>query len=115
MASVLIDKKIAEDEICARCVLHPLMYSESKKKLKEQAFQPKWGEHDASMLRLRYCTKGFCHQHGTNLNVEGQTYVGVAFITPRQVEEVNEWAASDNSLKIYDGENAGTCNVCSNE
>ena len=106
MASVLIDKKIAEDEICARCVLHPLMYSESKKKLKEQVFQPKWGEHDASMLRLRYCTKGFCHQHGGRLNVEGQSYVGVAFITPRQIEEVNEWAASDNSLKIYDGENA---------
>ena len=104
MAAVLVDKQIAEDEICARCVLHPLMFSESKGKLKDPAFQPKWGEHDASMLRLKYCTKEFCHQHGEHLMVDGQTYVGLAFITPKQVEEVNEWAVSEYSLKKYDGE-----------
>lgn len=104
MAAVLVDKQIADDELCARCILHPLMYSESKNKLKDQAFQPKWGEHDASLLRLKYCTKDFCHKHGERLLIENQTYVGLAFITSKQVEEVNEWAASKDSLKKYDGE-----------
>lgn len=106
MAAVLIDKQIADDEICVRCVLHPLMYSESKGKLNDPVFQPKWGEYDASLLRLRYCTKEFCHKHGEQLKVEGQAYVGLAFITSKQVEEVNKWAASEESLKKYDGENA---------
>ena len=104
MDGVLVEKLIAEDEVCARCVLHPLMYSESKNRLKEQAFQPKWGEHDASLLRLRYCSKDFCHHHGEKLNVEKQIYVGLAFISPAQVEEVNKWAISEDSAKKYDGE-----------
>ena len=37
MAAVLVDKQIAEDEICARCVLHPLMFSESKGKLSKRS------------------------------------------------------------------------------
>lgn len=36
MAAVLIDKQIVEDEVCARCILHPLMYSEKKDSLKER-------------------------------------------------------------------------------
>ena len=103
MAAVLIDKQIDEEEVCARCVLHPLMFSEKKNCLKEQTFQPKWGEHDASLLRLRYCTKEFCHQHGEKLMIEGQAYVGLAYITQKQVNEVNEWAVSQDSKKKYDG------------
>ena len=105
MAAVLVDKQIADTEVCARCIVHPLMYSESKNCLKDQAFQPKWDERDASVLRLNYCTKEFCLRHGENLKMNGQTFVGLAFITSGQVEEVNQWAASENSKKKYDGEN----------
>lgn len=106
MAVELVDKHIEDDETCVRCVLHPLMYSESNNKLKEQAFQPKWGEHDASLLRLRYSTVDFCRHHGEKLAVEGQTFVGLAFLTPIQVEKINNWAISEASTKKYDGENA---------
>jgi len=105
MVAVLVDKQIADTEVCVRCVVHPLMYSESKKCLKDQAFQPQWDEYDASLLRLNYCTKDFCLKHGENLKINGQTFVGLAFITPAQVEEINQWAASEDSKKKYDGEN----------
>lgn len=47
MASQLVDKTIDDEELCVHCIHHPLMYSASKNKLKEEAFQPKWDERDA--------------------------------------------------------------------
>lgn len=105
MASVLVDKQIADTEVCARCVVHPLMYSERKKCLKDQAFQPKWDENDASVLRMNYCTKEFCLNHGEKLKMNGQAFVGLAYITSGQVEEINRWAEAAESKKKYDGEN----------
>lgn len=103
MASQLVDKTIDDEELCVRCIHHPLMYSASKNKLKEEAFQPKWDERDASLLRLRYCDEDFCVAHGQTIEIKGSTFVGLATIRPIDVKAVNEWSETDESKMIYDG------------
>lgn len=101
MASVLVDKNIDPDEECARCVCYQLMYSENKGKLKDPAFQPKPGERDASLLRLRYCDMSFCEEHG--MGIFGEIgFAGVATIKASAIDEVNVWASSPESEKVYD-------------
>lgn len=103
MASILVDPIIADDEVCVRCIHHPLMYSVSKAKLKDEAFQPKWDERDASMLRLRYCNEDFCAVHGNGIEIKGNEFIGLATIIPTDVKAVNEWAVSEDSKIRYDG------------
>ena len=103
MASQLVDKTIDDEELCVRCIHHPLMYSASKNKLKEEAFQPKWDERDASLLRLRYCDEDFCVAHGQTIEIKGSAFIGLATIRPIDVKAVNEWSESDESMMKYDG------------
>ena len=79
------------------------MYSASKNKLKEEAFQPKWDERDASLLRLRYCDEDFCVAHGQTIEIKGSAFIGLATIRPIDVKAVNEWSESDESMMKYDG------------
>lgn len=103
MASQLVSKTIADDEPCVRCIHHPLMFSASKNKLKDEAFQPKWDERDASLLRLNYCDEEFCVAHGKNVNIKGSEFIGIATICQNDVNAVNEWSDSDESRMKYDG------------
>lgn len=104
MASRLVSKTISEDEPCARCIHHPLMFSSSKNKLKDEAFQPKWNERDASLLRLNYCDEDFCVAHGKGIRINGSEFIGIATICQSDVNAVNEWSDSDDSKMKYDGE-----------
>ena len=108
MASELVSKTVDDEELCVRCIHHPLMYSASKNKLKEEAFQAKWDERDASLLRLRYCDESFCVAHGQKIEIKGSSFVGLATISPTDVNAVNEWSVSDESKMKYDGKEEKT-------
>lgn len=105
MASQLVSKIIADEEPCVRCIHHPLMFSASKNRLKDEAFQPKWDERDASLLRLNYCDEAFCVAHGKSLKINGSEFIGLATICSKDVSAVNEWSDSDESMMKYDGKN----------
>lgn len=108
MASELVSKVLADNEPCVRCVHHPLMFSASKNKLKGEAFQPKWNERDASLLRLNYCDENFCVAHGKSIRIKGSEFIGLATICPNDVNKVNEWSDSTESMMKYDGKNEET-------
>ena len=93
---MLVPKNLDPSEKCIRCVLHPLMYSNSKHQLKREAMLPPRNSNKVSLLRLDYTEEGlpFCVNHGKSLSIDGQTFVGLAFITPKMVKE-----CSDNILK----------------
>lgn len=89
---MLIPKILDPEEECVRCVLHPLMYSQSKRRLKREAFLPPPGDNKVSLLRLAYTEGGFtfCINHGKSLLITGHTFVGLASITPNMVKECSD-------------------------
>ena len=89
---MLIPQKIDSDEECVRCVLHPLMFSASRHKLKREAMPPPRGSNKVSLLRLAYTKEGlpFCIRHGKSLSIDGHTFVGLALITPRMVDDCSK-------------------------
>lgn len=93
---MFVSKKLDPTEECIRCVLHPLMYSNSKKQLRREAMLPPPDSNKVSLLRLAYTEGGlpFCVKHGKSLSISGQTFVGLASITPQMVSE-----CSDSILK----------------
>lgn len=88
---MIVPKEIDENEDCIRCVVHPLMYSESKDRLKEPAVLPKPGDNKVSLLRLKYTVDGtdFCVHHGLSLASGSSSFVGLAKICPKNVAECN--------------------------
>lgn len=95
---MLVPKTLDPIEECIRCVLHPLMYRNSKKELKREAMLPPPGSNKVSLLRLAYAEGGlpFCVNHGKSLSISGQTFVGLASVTPQMVSE-----CSDSILKPH--------------
>ena len=99
---MLIPKTLDPEEECIRCVLHPLMYSQSKRKLKREAFLPPPGDNKVSLLRLAYTEGGltFCINHGKSLLIPKHTFVGLASITPKMVEECSDDVLKTNSFCV---------------
>ena len=95
---MLVPKKLDPTEECIRCVFHPLMYSNSRKQLRREAMLPPSGSNKVSLLRLAYAEGGlpFCVNHGKSLLISGQTFVGLASVTPQMISE-----CSDNILKPH--------------
>lgn len=97
---MLVPKHLDPSEKCIRCVLHPLMYSNSKHQLKREAMLPPRNSTKVSLLRLDYTEEGlpFCVNHGKSLSIDGQTFVGLASITPKMVEECSDKILKTQSL-----------------
>ncbi len=84
--SLEINTHIVEDEEpIVRIVFHPLMASESKQKLKREAFLPPPGRQDTSVLRLNYTNADFCKSHHRSVNINGHSYSGLALIKAASV------------------------------
>lgn len=104
----LVDKVISDHEICIRCLLTPLLYSRSKKRLNDAAFLPPADSDEVSLLRLLYTDLNKCKAHAKFLQerIKDNTYVGLASITLADVKCINEGvlanikADDDNSLII---------------
>ncbi len=79
---------IENDEVLARGIVHPLMYSKSKKRLKENAFKPPPGRNDVSVLRLRYTDADFCKKHFKTLVVGFHVYCGIALLKVGEARNV---------------------------
>ncbi len=97
---MLIPKTLDPEEECVRCVLHPLMYSQSKGRLNRTAFLPPPGGNKVSLLRLAYTTGGydFCIKHGRSLIIKDNTFVGLASISPKMVKECSDSVLKSHSL-----------------
>lgn len=98
---MLVPKELDSAEECIRCVLHPLMYSNSQQKLRREAMLPPRESNKVSLLRLVYTEDGlpFCVKHGKSLSVKGQTFVGLASVTPQMVNECSDSILKPHSLK----------------
>ena len=96
---MLVSKIIGFDEECVRCVLHPLMYSKSKHKIKRESFLPPPNSNKVSLLRLAYTEGGieFCINHGKSIS-KCQCFVGLASITPEMVKECLDSILNKHSL-----------------
>ncbi|TAK38496.1 MAG: hypothetical protein EPO28_11205 [Saprospiraceae bacterium] len=88
---------ITFQEVLARGIVHPLMYSKSAGQLKENAFKPPPGRNDVSVLRLLYAGAGFCKKHFKSLVVGFHAYCGMALIKAGDVEDIPSKVA-DQSL-----------------
>lgn len=80
---------IADDEIIVRSLLSPLLYSQSKSKLKDPAFSPPPGGNEVSVLRHRYTTTDFCRSHSQSLEIADNEYTGMAIIEASSIQKVN--------------------------
>ncbi len=91
MMGEVIDKTILSDEECARCIYSPFHYSESKNKLKREAFLPKVGGDCISLLRLRYCDYDYCINHGIKIsNPPDKIFCVIAILTQNILTTLNE-------------------------
>lgn len=100
--SELIPAIIEEEEILVRSIVYPLMYSKSKKRLKEIAFRPPANRNDVSVLRLSYTSANFCKKHSKSLVIGNHTYCGMALIKVKDVRRVSV----EQQQKYSDGTSA---------
>lgn len=84
-----IPEEIAKHEIIVRALLFPLLFSVSKKKLKDPAFSPPPGKNEVSVLRHDYTTSDICKQHGKQIDIKENTYGGLAVIQAGSIAQVN--------------------------
>lgn len=85
-----IPDEIAPSETLVRCLVHPLFYSQSKKRIKEQAFLPPRGKNEVSVLRLKYTDDMFCKNHCAKINIPNNTYCGAALLIAENINYANE-------------------------
>lgn len=85
--SELVSKVVDDTEICIRCILTPLFFSERKKKLRREAFLPPAGRRDVSLLRLRYTDLTRCKHHAKSLRIKENSYSGLASIMKADVAD----------------------------
>lgn len=104
----LVSKEISSDELCLRCVYHPLQIS-SKGQLRREALlpPPNKGRNDVSLLRSAYMPLEECIRHGENTQMgEGQSFMAIASITRQDVLENNEWARTKDEKGNVNGTSA---------
>lgn len=85
-----IPHSIAPAETLIRGILHPYFYSESKRRLKPEAFLPGPSKRDVSVLRLAYTDAHSCKQHcmGLRMGTDGH-YVGMAALVANTIEQAS--------------------------
>lgn len=85
----LVPRAISEEEPCVRCVMHPMMYSESKQRLKREAMLPAPNRKDVSLLRLNYTNIDFCILHGRNLSSTNASFKCLATLYGKDLKDLN--------------------------
>lgn len=97
----VIPRSIAGAETLIRGIVHPYFYSESKRKLKPEAFLPPPAKRDVSVLRLAYADAPFCKQHcqGLRMGKDG-LYVGLAALTAEAVDEAGRLPAVAGAVTV---------------
>jgi hypothetical protein len=86
---VAIPNKVANDETLVRALLHPLLYSQSKNKIKREAFLPPIEKNDVSVLRLNYSDSNSCKNFAANIVIPNQTYCGLGIVLCGSIREAN--------------------------
>ncbi len=94
--SIEIPLKISKNELLIRGVLHPIFYSNSKNKLKREAFLPPPNKEDVSILRHKYTDDHFCKSHSKALKIGESNYCGIATFINNHINILND----DLSLSI---------------
>lgn len=86
--STPIPLHIHSEELLVRGIVHPMFYSESKNRLKREAFLPPPTQQDVSLLRRRYSPHDtFCKMHCKSIRIGSNTYCGMATFLARHVNE----------------------------
>lgn len=98
MPMQLVPRSISEDEPCVRCVMHPMMYSESKQRLKREAILPAPNRKDVSLLRLNYTNIDFCIFHGKKLSNVNTSFKCLATLYRKDLKELNSLSDIENTL-----------------
>lgn len=87
---------IDTEEALARIILHSYHYSESKNKIRPEAFTPSPDEVDEiSVLRYRYTNSDFCKVRGLTIASRRNTlehpckFIGLAFLFNKEVNEIS--------------------------
>ena len=94
----LVSKEVTKDELCLRCIFHPLHYSKGKLKREALLPPPNQGRNDVSFLRQLYMSVECCIQHGRKTDMGGlQTFCAVASLTRNDVLNTNLWAETLDS------------------
>jgi hypothetical protein len=97
----VIPRSIAGAETLIRGIVHPYFYSESKGKLKPEAFLPPPAKRDVSVLRLNYADAPFCKQHCKDLRMgRGGLYVGMAALLAEAVDEAAQLPAVAGAVVV---------------
>jgi len=97
MQMQLVPRTISEDEPCVRCVMHPMMYSESKQRLKREAVLPAPNRRDVSLLRLNYTNIDFCIFHGKKLSNNNISFKCLATLCGKNLKELNDQSGSKDT------------------
>ena len=106
-----IPLNIQAEELLIRGIVHPMFYSNSKGKLKREAFIPPPQKQDVSILRRLYAPDdSFCKNHCKSIAIGDSTYCGMATFLSQHVDEVNigvpyEIAVSVKATPIDENEN----------
>lgn len=93
----LVPRTISENEPCVRCVMHPMMYSESKQRLKREAMLPAPNRRDVSLLRLNYTNIDFCILHGRSLSNTNASFKCLATVHGKDLKELNNLSDSKDT------------------
>ncbi len=93
----LVPRTISEDEPCVRCVMHPMMYSNSKQRLKREAVLPAPNRRDVSLLRLNYTNIEFCIFHGKKLSNNNISFKCLATLCGKDLKEINDQSGSKDT------------------
>jgi len=100
----LVPKEIFTDELCLRCIYHPLHFSNGKLKREALLPPPNKERNDVSLLRYSYMPIEKCIEHGQQTQMGGsQSFVAIASITRKDVLENNEWAKLKDAKGIFNG------------
>lgn len=86
--SLEIAKKIAENEVLVRCLLHPFFANGNK--MDRNALLPPPERRDVSTLRLFYTNLDFCKKHAKSLKIGDSTYWGLGFFLNEHIISVNK-------------------------
>lgn len=81
---------IHAEELLVRGIVHPMFYSNSKARLKREAFLPPPTKQDVSLLRREFSPHDtFCKNHCKSIKVGNSSYCGMATFLARHVDETN--------------------------
>jgi hypothetical protein len=102
----LVAKEISLDELCLRCIYHPLHISNGKLKREALLPPPNRDRNDVSLLRHTYTSIEDCIKHGERTQMGGaQSFIAIASIIRKDVLDNNEWAQTKDGM----GNINGTC------